>query len=84
MIDILYGTALHRYLLKVTRENPNGTASVVVGSVISKFDIRTLKGQEYFGGLIKQIKESEQEGLHQNCMVRVEVELEQFNVIVMN
>lgn len=84
MIDVLYGTALHRYQLKITRENPNGTASVELENVISQFDIRTLKGQEYFGGLIKQIKESEQEGLHENCMVRVEIELEQFNVIVMN
>lgn len=84
MINILYGTALHRYQLRVTKESPTGVSTVEVDSLISPHDIRTLRGQEYFGGLIKQIKESEQEGLHQNCMVRVEIELEQFNAIVMN
>ena len=84
MINVLYGTPLHRYQLKITTEHPDGTASVEVEGLISQFDIRTLRGQEYFGSLINQIKELEQEGMHENCMVRVEVELEQFNVIVMN
>ncbi len=84
MIDVLYGTALHRYQLKITRENPNGTASVVVGSVISQFDIRTLRGQEYFKSLMLEIKEKEMESLSENCGVLVEFALEQANVIVMN
>ncbi len=84
MIDVLYGTALHRYQLKIIREGPNGVSTVVIESLISPFDIRTVKGQEFFGGLIKSIQEKELETVHPNCMARVEVELEQFNVIVMN
>ncbi len=84
MVDVLYGTALHRYQLKITRENPNGTASVELENVISQFDIRTLKGQEYFRSLMIQIKEKEMESLSENCGVLVEFALEQANVIVMN
>lgn len=84
MIDILYGTALHRYLVKITKESPDGTSTVKVEDLISHFDIRTLRGQKFFGDLILKLRDKELEGLHKECMARVEVEIDKFNAIVMN
>lgn len=84
MIDILYGQAFHRYLVRITKEHPNGVATVETEVMVSPYDSTTLRGKNALVELAREIEREVSKDLYEGYFGAVDIILEQKNVIIMN
>jgi len=84
VINILYGQALHRYLIKITKEQPSGIATIETEVMVSPYDSTTLRGKNALIELAREIQKEVEKELYEGCFGFVDIILEQKNAIVLN
>jgi len=84
VIDILYGQALHSYLIRIEVEAPDGTVKTKQLNYVSQFDIVTKGGADKLYEKMREVWEDVSSQTKVGCFVSVNVVLQRRNAIVMN
>ncbi len=84
MIDVLYGQALHSYIIKIEVEAPDGTVETKQLNYVSHFDIATKGGANKLYEVMREVWVRISSQTKVGYFVSVNIVLQRRNAIVMN